>query len=51
MFADGGASNGSMDFQGTAISWVKTGTEVTLTITEANGNRTDITVPIAAFAF
>lgn len=50
MFADGGNS-GEMDFQGTHISWVKTGTEVTLTITEANGNRTDITVPIASFAF
>ena len=51
MFADGGASNGTMDFQGTTISWVKTGAEVTLTITEANGNRTDITVPLASFAF
>ena len=51
MFADGGATNGTLDFQGTNISWVKTGTDVTLTITEANGNRTDITVPIASFAF
>ena len=51
MFADGGATSGAMDFQGTNISWVKTGTDVTLTITEANGNRTDITVPIASFAF
>ena len=51
MFADGGATSGTMDFQGTNISWVKTGTDVTLTITEANGNRTDITVPLASFAF
>jgi UDP-N-acetylmuramyl pentapeptide synthase len=51
MFADGGANNGTLDFQGTSISWVKTGTEVTLTIIEENGNRTDITVPIASFAF
>lgn len=51
MFADGGATSGNMDFQGTNISWVKTGTDVTLTITEANGNRTDITVPLASFAF
>jgi hypothetical protein len=50
MFADGGNS-GTMDFQGTNISWVKTASDVTLTITEANGNRTDITVPIASFAF
>ena len=51
MFADGGATSGAMDFQGTNISWVKTGTDVTLTITEATGNRTDITVPLASFAF
>jgi hypothetical protein len=51
MFADSSATSGAMDFQGTAISWVKTGTDVTLTITETNGNRTDITVPIARFAF
>lgn len=51
MFAEGGGNSGSMDFQGTNISWVKTGTEVTLTIIESNGNRTDITVPIASFAF
>lgn len=51
MFAEGGANSGTLDFQGTNISWVKDSTEVTLTITEANGNRTDITVPIASFAF
>jgi hypothetical protein len=51
MFAEGASDNGAMDFQGTNISWVKTGTEVTLTIIESNGNRTDITVPIASFAF
>jgi sRNA-binding protein len=51
MFSDGNATSGTLDFQGTAISWVKTGSDVTLTITEANGNRTDITVPLASFAF
>jgi hypothetical protein len=51
MFTDNGANSGNMDFQGTNISWVKTGTDVTLTITETNGNRTDVTVPIASFAF
>lgn len=51
MFAEGGATSGAMEFQDTNISWVKTGTDVTLTIVETNGNRTDITVPIASFAF
>ena len=51
LFAEGGATNGTMNFQGTNISWVKTGTEVTLTIIESNGSRTEITVPIASFAF
>lgn len=50
MFSDGDNS-GALDFQGTNISWLKTATDVTLTITEANGNRTEITVPIASFAF
>ena len=51
MFTEGTATSGSMDFQGSNISWVKTGTDVTLTIIEANGGRTEITVPIASFAF
>jgi hypothetical protein len=51
MFAEGGANDGTMDFQGTTISWVKTGSDVTLTITEPSGNRTDITVPLASFSF
>jgi hypothetical protein len=50
MFSDG-ANSGEMDFQGTAISWVKTGTDVTLTITEATGGVTTVMVPIGEFAF
>ena len=51
MFAEGGKTEGTMDFQGTTISWVKTGSDVTLTILETNGNRTEITVPVAGFSF
>lgn len=51
MFAESGGNSGNMNFQGTNISWVKTGTDVTLTIIENNGSRTEITVPIASFAF
>ena len=51
MFAEGSADSGSFNFQGTTISYVKSGTDVTLTIIEANGNRTDITVPLSSFSF
>lgn len=51
MFAEGSGTQGSMNFQGTSISWLKTETDVTLTIIETNGNRTDVTVPIASFGF
>jgi curli production assembly/transport component CsgF len=51
MFAEGSADTGTFDFQGTTISYVKSGTDVTLTIVEANGNRTDITVPLSSFSF
>jgi len=51
MFAEGTGNSGTMNFQGTNISWVKTGTDVTLTIIESNGSRTEIVVPIASFAF
>ena len=51
MFAEGAGTNGSMDFQGTKISWVKSATEVSLVIIEANGSRTEVVVPIASFGF
>ena len=50
MFSDG-ANSGDMDFQGTNISWIKTGTDVTLTIRESAGGVTTVTVPIGSFAF
>ena len=51
MFAEGSANSGSFDFQGTTISYVKTGADVTLVIVETNGNRTEITVPLSSFSF
>lgn len=51
LFSEGGGTSGSMDFQGTNISWVKSSSDVSLTIIEPNGGRTEITVPIASFAF
>jgi hypothetical protein len=51
MFAEGSGNSGNLNFQGTSISWLKTATDVTLTILETNGNRTEITVPLASFGF
>jgi hypothetical protein len=50
MFSDG-ANSGEMDFQGTNINWVKSATDVTLTITDVVGGVTEVTVPIGSFAF
>lgn len=51
MFAEGEATQGGMNFQGTNLSWVNNGSDVTLTITEASGTQTIVTVPIAQFGF
>ena len=51
MFGETTSDSGTMNFQGTSINWSKTATEVTLTIIEVNGNRTEVTVPIASFKF
>jgi 23S rRNA pseudoU1915 N3-methylase RlmH len=51
MFAEGGATQGSMEFQGNMISWVNNGTDVTLTITQPDGTQTVVTVPIGTFGF
>lgn len=51
MFGETSGDSGTMNFQGTNISWSKTATDVTLIIIETNGNRTEVTVPIASFQF
>ena len=51
MFSETSGDSGQLNFQGSVISWVKTYTEVTLTVIDANGSRTEITVPIGSFAF
>lgn len=51
MFAEGGATQGTMDFQGTNIAWVNNGTDVTLTITQPDGTQTIMTVLIVTFGF
>jgi hypothetical protein len=52
MFSDG-STTGTMDFQGSTISWIKdlTTNTVSLAIIDASGNRTDIEVPMGSFKF
>ena len=51
MFGETASSSGSVTFEGTTISYVKSSDEVTLTIMEENGSTTVITVPIGDFTF
>ena len=52
MFSDG-STTGTMQFEGSTISWIKdlTTQSIALTIIDAKGNKTDITVPIGSFKF
>ena len=52
LFSGTSASNtGSFVLDGNTISYVKTGPEVILTVVDAAGNQTIVSVPIASFAF
>lgn len=52
MFAEGGNA-GSVDFQGSTISWIKNLTSgmIALTIIDEKGNRTELEVPVGSFKF
>ena len=51
MFGEDAGETGTVTFEGTTISYVKSSEEVTLTIVDANGSETVITVPIGDFTF
>lgn len=51
MFSESGATQGTMQFQGTDISWVNNGTDVTLMVTQPDGTQTTMSVPIGTFGF
>ena len=51
MFGESDKTSGTLDFQGSSITWLKNGSTVTLTILDTTGNRTEVVVPIASFAF
>jgi hypothetical protein len=52
MFATGGADHGTINFEGSIISWQKNGLDsITLTVTDPTGNVTTVEVPLGQFVF
>lgn len=51
MFASGGSSSGTLNFEGNTIFWSKDSSNVYLTVTDNVGNQTQITVPLGQFVF
>ena len=52
MFATGGTDNGTINFEGSVISWQKNGTDsIILTVTDPTGSITTINVPLGQFVF
>jgi membrane-bound inhibitor of C-type lysozyme len=51
MFANGGSTSGTLNFEGNTIFWTKDSSNVYLTVTDTVGNQTTITVPLGSFQF
>jgi hypothetical protein len=51
MFANGGSTSGTLNFEGNTIFWNKDSSNVYLTVTDTVGNQTQITVPLGQFQF
>ena len=51
MFASGGSTSGSLNFEGNTIFWTKDSSNVYLTVTDTVGNQTQVTVPLGQFQF
>ena len=51
MFANGGSNSGTMNFEGNTIFWSKDSSNIYLTVTDAAGNQTQVTVPLGSFQF
>jgi hypothetical protein len=53
MFEDDGATSGTATIEGATINWVKdtTSDTITITITEADGTTTTLSVPLSGFGF
>ena len=51
MFANGGSSSGTMNFEGNTIFWTRDSSNIYLTVTDSVGNQTQVTVPLGSFQF
>jgi hypothetical protein len=53
MFTDSGASSGTANIEGATIYWIKdvSSDTISITVTEADGSLTEITVPLTGFGF
>jgi hypothetical protein len=51
MFASGGSTSGSLNFEGNTIFWSKDASNVYLTVTDTVGNQTQVAVPLGQFQF
>jgi len=51
MFANGGTTAGTLNFEGNTIAWTRDTNNVYLNVTDLNGSVTQITVPLGQFQF
>lgn len=51
MFADGGATSGTLNFEGNIINWTRSSTEITLNVTDYLGSTTIISIPLGQWQF
>jgi hypothetical protein len=51
MFANGGSNQGTLNFEGNTIFWIKDGTNIIMQVTDTIGNQTSVTIPLGSFQF
>lgn len=52
MFAGGSSTTGTINFEGSIISWIKNGTSsISLTVQDVTGTQTTVEIPLGQFIF
>jgi membrane-bound inhibitor of C-type lysozyme len=51
MFANGGSTSGTLNFEGNTIFWTKDSSNVYMTVTDTTGNSTQVTIPLGQWQF